>query len=81
MYALSTVGTDAPVLKHQVISIHSAGEIVIALDYFSYRNITFTEKDIRIKLHFEKRSSSCLRVKVLSRQHSVVICPEMDNHI
>ena len=31
---LSTVATDALVLKHQAISIHSAEQISIALDWF-----------------------------------------------
>ena len=33
-HALSTVGTDALVLKHQGISIHSADLIYIVLDKF-----------------------------------------------
>ena len=35
---LSTVATDALVLKHQAISIHSADEIFIVLDPFILTN-------------------------------------------
>ena len=36
---LSTVATDALVLKHQAISIHSADRIFIVLDWFLIRRL------------------------------------------
>ena len=40
---LSTVATDALVLKHQAISIYSADEISIALDWLQKKNYIYTE--------------------------------------
>ena len=34
---LSTVATDAPVLKHRAISTHSADKICIAFDQFNMK--------------------------------------------
>ena len=46
-FIISTVATDALVIKHLVISIHGATRIV--LDQFLQKNITFTTLEIIIK--------------------------------
>ena len=42
----TTVATDALVLEHQAISIHSAGQVIIILNQF-IQNITFTVTNSR----------------------------------
>ena len=45
-YLLSTVATDALLLMHQGISMHSADKISIAFDQFQIKGITFIGNDI-----------------------------------
>ena len=51
---LSTVATDALVLKHQAISNHSADEIFTALDKFIPKYI-YSEQYKKIKLFLKKK--------------------------
>ena len=44
---LSTVATDAMVPRHQATSIHSADQSAIILNPLPYRNIFFSQNDIR----------------------------------
>ena len=44
---VSTVATDALVLKHQAISIHNADKTFIVLDQFHIKNITLMLDNIR----------------------------------
>ena len=44
-WKLSTVATDALVLKHQTISIHSAEQLCIAFDQYHRKNITSIVKN------------------------------------
>ena len=60
----STVATDAMVLKHQGISIHSTDCILIYWTSFIQRYHSFREQYQTTKWHFEKKKRilSCLRV-------------------
>ena len=52
---VSTVVTDALVLKHQAISIHNADQTFIVLDQFHINKYhTYGEQHYEIKLHFWK---------------------------
>ena len=46
--------TDALVLKHQAISIHSADNIFIVLDQFHTKMIHLLWKTLEMKLYIEK---------------------------
>ena len=60
---LSTVGTDALVLKHQGISIHSADNIFLVLDQFHTKILHLQSKNVIKWYHVLKKWPSCLRVK------------------
>ena len=57
---VSTVVTDALVLKHQAISIHNANQTLIVLDQFHIKNIAHTRLENKITLW--KKWPSRLRV-------------------
>ena len=58
---LSIVATDALVLKHQTISIHSADLISIAVDQFQTKNITYKMNNITKWYDIlQKKEPSCL---------------------
>ena len=52
---LSTVATDALVLKHQDISIPSADYTCIQLDQFIQKYFSYEEQCYKIKLHFRNK--------------------------
>ena len=56
------MATDALVLKHQGISIHSADWISIAMYQFQMKNITFLVKN-KYKFEFLKQMTDSLKVK------------------
>ena len=59
-YIISTVATDALVLKHRAISIHSVDSTFILLGQFlSFQNIA----NIWQKNHILKKCPACLRLK------------------
>ena len=53
---LSTVATDALVLKHQATSTHIADLIFIVRDYFHAEMLHVLWILLKIKLHFEKNN-------------------------
>ena len=58
---ISTIATDALLLKHQAISIHRAAQVPIVLDQLHTNDICRRKHDTI--LHFEKKIPGCLRVK------------------
>ena len=50
-FIVTTVATDALVLEHQAISIHSAGQVIIVLNQFIL-NVTFTVTNTRNENYF-----------------------------
>ena len=61
---VSTVATDALVLKHQAISIHNADQIFIVLDQFHIRILHLWCTTLENKITFWKKWLSRLRVKI-----------------
>ena len=58
---VSTVATDALVLKHQAISSHSADLTFIVLDQFSYKNIAHKVNSIRKWNHILKKMTQSFK--------------------
>ena len=52
---LTTVGTDALVLKHQVISIQSASSKFIVLDKFHVKDNIYSQQHQKIISHLKKK--------------------------
>ena len=50
-----TVADNALVLKHQAISIHSAGKMFVVADQLHTEYDSYMEQYWKIKLHFEKK--------------------------
>ena len=61
-YVVSTVGTDALVLKHQGISTHGADWMFSVLDLFYKKNVTFIVNNVRNRITFRKKWPSRLRI-------------------
>ena len=58
---ISTVATDALVLKHQSISIHSADQISIALDQFQIKYSIHRKQHLWNEITFEKKNTQLFK--------------------
>ena len=58
---VSTVATDALVLKHQAIIIHSADKIFVFVDKFRTEYDSYMEQYWKIKLNFWKKNAQLLK--------------------
>ena len=67
MCVLTTVATDALVLKHQAISICSAGQILFVLDQFHTETLQLYETVPGNNTNFCK-NTHLVRVKLLSEK-------------
>ena len=61
-YVLSTVATDALVLKHQAISIHIADQLSNALDQFQTKILRLQWITLKNAIKFWKKLPNCLEL-------------------
>ena len=72
---VSTVATDALVLKHQAISFHSAGWTFIVLNQFHIKKILAHkgEQHQKMKSHFDKNDPVILWLNINYLDYAVIL--------
>ena len=58
-----TVATDALVVKHQAISIHSVDKYLLYLSAFTPQYLILNERHEKVELHFEKKNTQWFKGK------------------